>query len=106
MHALISEELKGLVVALVCGSLLAAGAHLAIAQQEQQVAPPAGNEEAAQWLPSIVDSAKNMGVELTPECLAALTQAITERGFKRAAVTARGSVLVRDAQGNDVWVCR
>lgn len=62
-------------------------------------------ERHSEWERSLRDAALTMGVELTQECLKAISAHVLANGFDRAAVTSRGSVMIRDANGIDTWVC-
>ena len=55
---------------------------------------------------ALTESAHTMDVELAANCIAAIEIFVSERGFQRGVVTARGHVMIRDAQGVDEWVCR
>lgn len=54
---------------------------------------------------SLVESAKTMSVELTPQCIENILSHVSASGYERGAVTNRGSVIIRSA-GVDTWVCR
>lgn len=59
----------------------------------------------SEWERSLREAALTMGVELTEECLKAISAHVIANGFDRAAVTSSGSVLIRDGNGVNTWVC-
>lgn len=54
---------------------------------------------------SMKAAAQLMGVDLGSDCTSAIELSVSATGFEQGAVTAAGGVLIRDANGRDVWVC-
>lgn len=67
-----------------------------------QRTPTMNGDEAVK---SMQAAAELMGVDLSSECVSAIELSVRATGFEQGAVTASGGVLIRDANGRDVWVC-
>ena len=62
--------------------------------------------DSGEAVKSILAAAQLMQVELGADCVKAIELAVSATGFEQGAVTAAGSVLVRDANGRDAWLCQ